>query len=156
MSQSLPLSARGSADPDPPQASHRLTGALCALLLATSGPPGATLAAQQGAPPFPEPILDSLILRGKEIYRGGAGCVRCHGDAGVGSSEGPDLTDDEWLRGGGTYDEILSQVRHGISRRDSKTGRPMPIGGWEPLSEDAARAVAVYVWSLGRRDPPRR
>ena len=68
--------------------------------------------------------------------------------------EGPDLTDAEWLRGRGTYEEILSQVRHGVSRRDAKTGKPMPIGGWEPQSEDAARAVAAYVWALGRGKPP--
>ena len=128
---------------------------LCVLLLATSVSPGAILSAQQETPPFPDAMLDSLVLRGKDIYRGAAGCVRCHGDAGVGSSEGPDLTDDEWLRGRGTYDEILGQVRHGTSRRDAKTGKPMPIGGWEPLSDDAARAVAVYVWSLGRGDSPR-
>lgn len=112
--------------------------------------------AQEGAPPVSPVVLDSLIGWGRQIYLGGAGCARCHGEAGRGTSEGPDLTDDVWLRGSGRYEEILAQVRHGISRRDAATGKPMPIGGWEPLSEEAAQAVAVYVWSIGRRDDPRR
>ena len=135
------------------QLAHRVIGVLCALLAVASTQPGAILSAQQDAPPFPATALDSLIRRGEAIYRGGAGCMRCHGEAGVGTPEGPDLTDAEWLRGRGTYDEILGQVRHGVSRRDAKTGKPMPIGGWEPLSDDAARAVAAYVWSLGHKSP---
>jgi mono/diheme cytochrome c family protein len=160
VSQSLSLSTRpsdgprGHADPGPRQASQQRTGALLALLLVAAVPPGTILVAQQEAPPFPAAVLDSLIPRGEEIYRGGAGCVRCHDDTGRGTSEGPDLTDDEWLHGSGTYDEILRQVRHGISRRDARTGKPMPVGGWEPLDDDHARAVAVYVWSIGRRDSP--
>lgn len=94
--------------------------------------------------------MDSLIPRGRQIYLGAAGCARCHGAEGRGTTEGPDLTDAEWLHGSGGYEEILDQVRHGISRREARTDKPMPIGGWEPLSDDAARAVAVYVWSIGR------
>jgi mono/diheme cytochrome c family protein len=114
------------------------------------------LAAQEGAPPYPSVVLDSMITRGRQIYTGGSGCARCHGEAGRGTSEGPDLTDDEWLRGAGRYEEIVELVRHGVARRDAKTGKPMPIGGWEPLSDEAARAVGVYVWSLsGATRPPR-
>jgi mono/diheme cytochrome c family protein len=112
------------------------------------------LAAQEGAPPYPSVVLDSMITRGRQIYAGASGCARCHGEGGRGTAEGPDLTDDEWLRGSGHYEEIVGLVRHGVARRDAKTGKPMPIGGWEPLGEEAARAVAVYVWSMRRETRP--
>jgi mono/diheme cytochrome c family protein len=111
-------------------------------------------AAQEGAPPYPSVVLDSMITRGRQIYAGASGCARCHGEGGRGTAEGPDLTDDEWLRGSGHYEEIVGLVRHGVARRDAKTGKPMPIGGWEPLGEEAARAVAVYVWSMRRETRP--
>jgi mono/diheme cytochrome c family protein len=112
------------------------------------------LAAQEGAPPYPAVVLDSMIARGQQVYVGGSGCARCHGELGGGTSEGPDLTDDVWLRGSGRYEEILELVRHGISRREARTQKPMPIGGWEPLGDEAARAVAAYVWSISRQAEP--
>jgi len=105
-------------------------------------------AQQAGAPPFPASAVDSLAERGGKIYHGAARCAVCHGDEGRGTEDGPDLTDGTWLHGSGTYDGILGMVRHGVSRRDAETGRPMPIRGWVPVDDDAAVAVAVYVWTL--------
>ena len=131
---------------------RRVTSLALLLLGGVSG--AGALAAQQEAPPYPADVLDSMIARGQQIYVGGSGCARCHGELGGGTSEGPDLTDDVWLRGSGRYEEILELVRHGISRRDARTQKPMPIGGWEPLSDEAARAVAAYVWSISRQAEP--
>jgi len=112
-------------------------------------------AQQPGAPPFAPAVVDSLAARGRAIYHGSAHCAGCHGDEGRGTQDGPNLTDRSWIRGSGTYEEILSMVRHGVSRRDAQTGHPMPIGGWEPVDESAAVAVAVYVWTLRREQPGR-
>lgn len=120
--------------------------AIVAALVATAP----AHAQQAGGPPFPPGVVDSLAERGGEVYRGSARCAVCHGGEGRGTEDGPDLTDRSWLRGTGTYEEILSMVRHGISRRDAETGQPMPIRGWEPIDDNAAIAVAVYVWRLSR------
>ncbi len=105
-------------------------------------------AQEAGGPPFPRAVVDSLAERGREIYGGSARCAVCHGEEGRGTEDGPDLTDRKWLRGSGTYEEILGMVRHGVSRREAETGRPMPIRGWVPVDDSAAEAVAVYVWAL--------
>ena len=105
-------------------------------------------AQQAGAPPFPPSAVDSLAERGGEIYHGSAHCAVCHGDEGRGTEDGPDLTDGTWIHGSGTYEEILAMVTHGVSRRDAEMGRPMPIRGWVPVDDNAAAAVAVYVWTL--------
>lgn len=130
-----------------------VSGAAIAALICAAH---AVRAQDAGRPPFPQPVVDSLAARGRAIYQGfSAHCAVCHGDEGGGTEDGPDLTDRSWIRGTGTYEEILSMVRHGVSRRDAESGRPMPVGGWEPVDESAAAAVAVYVWTLsrGRRRP---
>jgi len=121
------------------------TGTLMLATLAVTVP---ARAQQAGAPPFPPSAVDSLAERGGKIYHGVARCAVCHGAEGRGTDDGPDLTDGTWIHGDGTYEEILGMVRHGVSRRDAETGRPMPIRGWEPVDDDAAAAVAVYVWTL--------
>ena len=121
--------------------------AVAAVLLAAP----VVRAQEAGRPPFPQPVVDSLAERGRAIYQSfSAHCAVCHGEEGGGTEDGPDLTDRSWIRGTGTYEEILSMVRHGVSRRDAESGRPMPVGGWEPVDESAAAAVAVYVWTLSR------
>lgn len=93
----------------------------------------------------PSQVTDAAVTRGREVYFGLASCVACHGESGQGTAEGPSLIDGEWLRGSGTYEEILAQVLHGTPRRESKTGNPMPMRGWIPASDADVRAVAAYV-----------
>lgn len=128
------------------------TGIALLVMLVAAAPTGAQ---QTGAPPFPPTVVDSLTERGREIYRGSAHCGVCHGDDGRGTEDGPDLTDGVWIHGSGTYADILGMVRHGVARRDAETGRPMPIRGWVPVDDDAAAAVAVYVWTLSHGGPRR-
>ncbi len=96
----------------------------------------------------PAAVTDSLIARGESIFHGAANCLSCHGEGGQGTDIGPALTDDEWSRGRGSYDEIIEQIMHGVPRKDSKTDTPMPIRGWTGLSDEDVRAVAAYVWTL--------
>ncbi|MDH3291443.1 MAG: cytochrome c [Gemmatimonadota bacterium] len=110
--------------------------------------------AQERREPSPPGVTDSVIQRGSVVFRGSARCDVCHGADARGTEDGPDLTDDKWLRGEGTFDQILERVLYGTPRRDAKTGKPMPMRGWEPVSGDDARAVAAYVWSLSRQRAP--
>lgn len=102
----------------------------------------------QGAEPQPAP--DSVIARGARVYRGSASCVACHGPTGRGTADGPSLADGIWIKGRGTYQELIQQVVHGAPRRESATGKPMPMRGWAGATDDEIRAVAAYVWSLSR------
>jgi cbb3-type cytochrome c oxidase subunit III len=110
--------------------------------------------AQEPAQARPPEVTDSLIERGRKVFAGSARCAACHGTQGEGTEAGPSLVDGEWLHGDGGYAQIVQVVRHGVSRRESETGRPMPMRGLVPLGEAGLRAVAAYVWSLSRqRDP---
>lgn len=118
---------------------------LCSLIVYALAAP---VAAAQERPPGAEP--DSLILRGKRVFEGAAGCHGCHGRDGRGTADGPNLTDGQWLHGSGSLPDICDRVQRGVTRRESKSGRAMPMGGWEPLDPDDAEAVAAYVRWLGR------
>jgi cbb3-type cytochrome c oxidase subunit III len=96
----------------------------------------------------PAEVTDSLVARGERVFHGPANCSSCHGEAGQGTEIAPALTDDEWSRGKGSYGEIVDQILHGVSRKDSDTDTPMPMRGWTGLSDEDVRAVAAYVWSL--------
>ena len=91
-------------------------------------------------------VANPDVARGRAVFL--ANCVACHGVDGRGTVDGPSLADSLWLRGRGTYEEILQRVTHGVARRESATGRPMPMRGWSPVSDDEVRAVAAYVWWL--------
>ncbi|NIM50974.1 MAG: c-type cytochrome [Gemmatimonadales bacterium] len=124
---------------------------VCAILLGAS----ANFARSQQAP-SPPGVTDSSIARGKKVFRGAPKCDTCHGSGGQGTEYGPNLTDDEWIRGSGTYDEILQRILHGVTKRESKSGLPMPMRGWGGATDAEVRAVAAYVWSLSherKREP---
>lgn len=132
--------------------SSRAAGPATAMLLAMCAALAPVPAAAQTA--RPAAVTDSAIARGKEVYQGPANCAACHGPAGAGTENGPSLVDGEWLRGAGSYDEILQQVAHGTPRRNAKTGKPMPMRGWIPTSDADVRAVAAYVWALSHGVAP--
>lgn len=106
--------------------------------------------------PLPEGVNDSVIEQGRQVFSGPANCASCHGEGGQGTAHGPSLIDETWLRGDGSYSDILEQVLHGTARRDSETGNPMPMRGWTPISDEDVHAVSAYVWWRSRarsRDP---
>jgi mono/diheme cytochrome c family protein len=98
-----------------------------------------------------EEVTDSAIAVGRALFRGAANCAGCHGAEGHGSESGPDLTDRAWLHGDGSYRMISKVVLHGVTRAESTEGKPMPMRGWAPVNDDKVRAVAAYVWSIGRK-----
>jgi cbb3-type cytochrome c oxidase subunit III len=98
----------------------------------------------------PPDMSDSTLARGRSLFLGSANCQECHGPDGMGTDLGPSLVDSAWLHGTGSYEMIVRLVTHGVTRRESTTGSPMPMRGWAPLDNDQLVAVATYVWSLSR------
>ncbi|MFW6193020.1 MAG: c-type cytochrome, partial [Gemmatimonadota bacterium] len=80
-------------------------------------------------------------------------CVTCHGQGGEGiAGLGPDLTDETWLHVDGSLASLQERIRTGVPAAISRVGVPMPPRGGVRLTNDQLRAVAVYVWTLSRRD----
>ncbi len=144
---------------------------LQAALLAAAGLLGmaAALHAQRPTPRPPE-VTDSAVSRGREVFHG-AGAVEAARELGVAMAtvhilggpamlaaaaraSGPALAQGVWLHGPDTYQAILARVVHGVPRSYSIRGVPMPMRGWNTLSDEATRAVAAYVWCISH--PPRR
>ena len=81
-------------------------------------------------------------VRGGALYRNYAGCWDCHGNNGEGDDAvgAPNLTDESWIYGTGTHDDIYRTLEHGRAGISPAFGRKL----------DAAqlRNVAVYVAAL--------
>jgi mono/diheme cytochrome c family protein len=120
---------------------------LLAAGLAWAG--GSPALAQEALRDRPAEVTDSAIAVGRGLFHGAANCAGCHGVEGRGSKAAPALTDAAWFHGDGSYEMISKLVLHGVTRYESTEGKPMPMRGWAPVSDDQVRAVAAYVWSLG-------
>jgi mono/diheme cytochrome c family protein len=109
----------------------------------------AGIAAPQGKA---EPSLTpQLIARGDSIFRGkvaGGTCFTCHQLNAKGlPGLAPDLTDDKWIHGDGSYDFIVSNIIKGVPKPKQANAPMLPRGGTS-MSDDDVRAVAAYVYSL--------
>jgi mono/diheme cytochrome c family protein len=94
-----------------------------------------------------------MVALGDSIFHGrvaGGTCTACHGQAGQGTSVGPNLTDQEWLNTDGSYEGIVQTVTKGVAQ-PKKFPAPMPPMGGASLSPEQVRAVAAYVYSLSRK-----
>jgi mono/diheme cytochrome c family protein len=133
-----------------PFAGRRSPGTVLSLLgvLAAAPPLWA-----QGEPARPPEVTDSTVARGRQVFHGAGGCSGCHGEAGAGTDRGPALAQGVWLHGPDTYEAILARVLHGVPKAYSIRGVPMPMRGWNTLSDEAVKAVAAYVWWISH---PRR
>lgn len=117
------------------------TFAGCALVfLATSGLQAQTL---------PEGVTDNMVQEGSTLFAGAGLCAACHGPGGAGAI-GPNLTDDEWFKGEGQFEEIVAQIMEGVLPADAQNafGAFMPPKGGATISDEQVRSVAAYVWTL--------
>jgi len=106
-----------------------------------------------------DPALQNLALaKGKAVF--GDNCAPCHGTGAAGSKGFPNLNDDDWLWGG-TLDDIMKTIQHGVRSGDPDGHDPdasahMPAWGSKDaptqLKPDEIVAVANYVLSLEK--PP--
>lgn len=100
---------------------------------------------------LPEGVTMAMVEEGKELFGGIAICGSCHKADGSGIPNlGADLTDDEWAHADGGYEGILKTVMAGVSADASTSGIPMPPKGGSAISDDQAKAVAAYVWTLSQ------
>ncbi|HEV8453584.1 MAG TPA: c-type cytochrome, partial [Gemmatimonadales bacterium] len=133
---------------------------LLALLAIAGASPALAQAPDAAAPPAkpevsapPGPAAGyspELIAKGDALFHASGNCYACHGSKGEGLV-GPNLTDAEWIHSKGSYDEIVAQINHGVSKEESKSGIPMPPKGGAALSDDDVKAIAAYVYSLSHQ-----
>jgi cbb3-type cytochrome c oxidase subunit III len=116
------------------------------LVVAITSVAAAPAAAQDAK--LPAGVTPAMIAKGKTIFTSTGLCFACHGMDAKGVV-GPNLTDDTWVHGKGTYPEIVQIVTTGIPVDQAKLGKgAMPAKGGSQISEDDVKAVAAYVWSL--------
>ena len=120
-------------------------GLLTALLLAAPG-----VAPAQSADSLPPGVTKEMVAKGKSIFTGTGLCLACHGMEGKGGI-GPDLTDQTWLHGDGSYEAIVKLITTGVATEESKTGQIMPPKGGSTISPDDSKLVAAYVWKRSRK-----
>ena len=95
------------------------------------------------------PITRQMVALGDSIFESKAAggiCYTCHGAEAKGTQLGPDVTDQQWLNGDGSYEFIVQTITSGVLTPKQFPG-PMPPFG-QMLSPDQVRAVSAYVYSL--------
>lgn len=133
-------------------------GIACFALLFALSPRGVAAQTQNPLPDEVRSWLEAdqlqrwaaLIEEGDSLFNSGS-CRRCHGVAGTGGRNGPDLADEAWVQSDGTLDGIRETIFWGVRRRDFSDPEwrfEMNPGGGLDLEWDQYRAVAAYVWSL--------
>lgn len=118
---------------------------LTALLLTVPG-----VAPAQSADSLPPGVTKEMVAKGKNIFTGTGLCLACHGMEAKGGI-GPDLTDQTWLHGDGSYEAIVKLIATGVTTEESKTGQIMPPKGGSTISPEEVKIVAAYVWKLSRK-----
>jgi mono/diheme cytochrome c family protein len=101
-------------------------------------------------------ITKAMIAKGDSIFHGklaGGLCFTCHGPDAKGiAGLGPNLTDDKWLHGDGSYGFIIGLVEKGVPKPKQAATPMLPKGGTN-LNAEQVRAVAAYVYSLSHKIP---
>lgn len=94
-----------------------------------------------------EQLMSKVRSNGHQLF--GDNCAACHGRDGKGGRNYPDLTDDDWIWGGGP-ERIAQTLTVGVNSRhpDSRVGQMPAFGRDEMLDRQQVRDVAAYVRSL--------
>lgn len=97
-------------------------------------------------------ILADETLRQYAIAGGAAAfrvnCVQCHGAGAQGAPGYPNLNDDDWLWGG-SIDDIVTTIRHGVRSTDDSETRISEMPAFaDVLEPEQVRDVSAYVVSL--------
>jgi mono/diheme cytochrome c family protein len=105
------------------------------------------------APDLPDGVTPEMVARGKLTFNNGS-CVKCHGENGLGTPRGPNLTDKDWIHIQRSYPAIVNLVTTGFTKAEQRDARyqfTMNPRGGTSLSDAEIRAVAAYVWSISAR-----
>jgi cytochrome c oxidase cbb3-type subunit 3 len=98
-----------------------------------------------------EALMQTVRSTGRQLF--GDNCAACHGRDGKGGASYPDLTDDDWLWGGGP--ELIERtMRVGINTRhpESRIAQMPAFGRDQMLDRQRVRSVSAYVYSLTHPD----
>jgi cytochrome c oxidase cbb3-type subunit 3 len=94
------------------------------------------------------PQLMKVVKKtGHQLF--GDNCAACHGRDGKGGDNYPDLTDHDWIWGGGP-ERIAETLRVGVNapHAESRQSQMPSFGRDELLDPTQVRSVATYVYSL--------
>ncbi|OGU00969.1 MAG: hypothetical protein A2W29_08430 [Gemmatimonadetes bacterium RBG_16_66_8] len=112
----------------------------------------AAAAAHAQGDSLPPGVTAKMVTDGRGLFNGAGLCMACHGgDAKGVPNLGPDLTDAKWLHSKGTYEDLVKQIMAGVAANKSTNGLVMPPKGGSQISDEQVKAVAAYVWTLGRK-----
>lgn len=94
-----------------------------------------------------EGLMATVRSTGRQLF--GDNCAACHGRDGKGNRNYPDLTDDDWIWGGGP-EKIQQTLTIGVNSRhpETRVGQMPAFGRDEMLDRQQVRDVATYVQSL--------
>lgn len=98
-------------------------------------------------------LLRVALARGKASFA--ENCVGCHGQGGTGAPSYPNLTDDDWVWGGGLKD-IQTTIQNGIrwtQNADTRMGEMLAFGRQGMLKKDEIEQVVDFVRSLAKLEP---
>lgn len=110
------------------------------------------MASQQQQAALPEGVTAEMVAQGKQLYGGAGLCNVCHGPEGKGvQGLGANLTDSEWIQGDGSLEAIAKTIAMGVDASNSSTGTAMPPKGGSAITDEQVKAVAAYVYTLGKR-----
>ena len=92
-------------------------------------------------------LMQVVKKTGHQLF--GDNCAACHGRDGRGGDNYPDLTDHDWIWGGGP-ERIAETLRVGVNSRhaESRASQMPSFGRDEMLDPTQVRSVATYVHSL--------
>ncbi len=110
--------------------------------------------------PAPPEMSDDSVAKGRQIYEQ-IGCIKCHGDGGLGDGLSAATLVDDWgqhirpadmsarwtFRGGPTREDIYRAFSTGLN------GTPMP-SYYDSLSEEDRWHLTNYIYSIGDGDEP--
>lgn len=113
-------------------------------LVAVAAPLGAQVA------DIPQGVTPERAAEGLILYHGKGACQTCHGNFGLGTSDGPELVGGQWKLGPGTYDWLAHLTRHAGWGASGRDGDPQPMRGPTVLDSTEVNKVAAYVWSISR------
>lgn len=94
-----------------------------------------------------EKLMVTVTTAGRQLF--GDNCAACHGRDGKGNRNYPDLTDDDWIWGGGP-EKIQETLTVGVNSRhpESRVGQMPAFGQDDMLNRQQVLDVATYVKSL--------
>ena len=136
----LPLAAcqRGATVSSPSPATSPTAAGSATTATATTG--------------LPADVTATTIEDGKTLFASSP-CAKCHGAAGGGAQNGPNLTDATWVQSDGSYDGILKTIQTGVPKANIKGTYPFsmrPMGGGS-FTEAQVRSLAAYVYSISHK-----